>query len=240
MLALTVSCAYAVPYGAPAGLGLGLAHPGNLGLGIAHEGGLALAQGSGGFAGSLGFGLGGHGYGGGMGLAHPGNLGLGLAHGAGGFTGSLGFGIKGHGYGGGYGRAVHPAAIQSTRSYEVVPVALPYEPAIPQTIDVPPNIQPVEIVFRTQSSPMNMLQIHTPGAPQFESTRSEDQESVLTHESYRPVIQEYREVIQPFRNIEQKVLPVLENVHTVVAKGDEYRAHVGYGAPLLTKGVSHY
>ena len=124
------------------------------------------------------------------------------------------------------------AAIQSTRSYEVVPVALNYEAPVPQTIDVPANFQPLSMIWRTQSSPLNMEQIHTPAAGQHESTRSEDQPSVLTHESYKPVIQEFREVIQPQRKIEQRIEPVVEHVHTVVAKGEEYRAAQVLAAPL--------
>jgi len=123
------------------------------------------------------------------------------------------------------------AAIQSTRSYEVVPVALNYEAPVPQTIDVGPNFQPVNMIFRTASSPLNLEQVHTPSAPQFESTRSEDQPSVLTHESYKPVIQEFREVIQPYRRIQQRVEPVIEQVHTVVAKGEEYRAPAPLALP---------
>jgi len=136
----------------------------------------------------------------------------------------------------GYGaRAVHhgpiTAAIQSTRSYEVYPVALNYEAPVPQTIEVQPNFQPVNMIFRTASSPLNVEQVHTPFAPQHQSTRSEDQPSVLTHETYKPVIQEYREVIQPYRKIEQRVQPVIEHVNTLLAKGEEYRAPAPLALP---------
>ena len=170
-------------------------------------------------------------------------------------NGGLGLGLlnKGCAYGG-CGRALPigpiDAAIQSTRSYEVIPVALPQELPVPQTIDVGPNVQPVDIIFRTQSSPMNVQQIHTPSAGVFESTRSEDEASVLTHESYRPVIQNYREVIQPFRNIEQRVEPVIEHVHTAVAQGTGYRqaplalagpvAPLGLAGPALLAKGGHY
>ena len=138
------------------------------------------------------------------------------------------------------------AAIQSTRSYEVVPVALNYEAPVPQTIDVGPNVQPLAMIWRTQSSPLNVEQVHTPNGGQHESTRSEDAPSVLTHESYKPVIQEFREVIQPQRKIEQRIEPVVEHVHTVVARGEEYRAAPVYAkaalplaAPVLAQG-GHY
>ena len=154
--------------------------------------------------------------------------------------GGLGLGL-GAGYGaplalaGGYARqAIGPvtAAVHSTRSYEVVPVPVSYEAAIPQTIDIPLNVQPINMIFRTQSSPLNVQQIHTPAAPTYQSSRSEDAPSVLTHESYKPVIQEYREVIQPFRKIEQRIEPVIEHVHTVVAKGEQYAAPVALAAPV--------
>jgi len=151
----------------------------------------------------------------------------------GGFSGGLalnsGYGSAGLALNNGYGaKAVLTgpitAAIQSTRSYEVVPVALNYEAPVPQTIDVGPNIQPLAMIWRTQSSPLNLEQVHTPAAGQHESTRSEDEASVITHESYKPVVQEFREVIQPHRKIEQRIEPVVEHVHTVVAKGEEYVA----------------
>jgi len=183
-------------------------------------GGLGLSGGFG-YGGGLGL-RGGLGYGGGLGLS--GGLGYG-----GGLGLATGFAGGYHGYAG-----IIPAAIQSTRSYEVVPVPLHYEAPIPQTIDIPPNVQPINMIFRTASSPLNVQQIHTPAAPQFESTRSEDEASILTHESYKPVIQKYLEVIQPFRQIEQRVQPVIENVHTVVAKGEEYHAPLALAAPIAS------
>jgi hypothetical protein len=169
------------------------------------------------------------GYGGGFGGAP-----LGFA---GGLSGGLGLGYAAPlGLAGGYARSLPvgpiPAAIQSTRTYEVVPVPSLFEAAVPQTIEVGPNIQPVNIVFRTQSSPLNLRQVHTPAAPQYESTRSEDAPSVLTHENHKTVVQNYVETIQPIRKIETRIQPVIENAHTVVARGEEYRqAPVALAAP---------
>jgi len=163
------------------------------------------------------------------------------AGGYGGYGGSALLGVRsgfGFGLGGGYGgvRSFNnygpiTAAVHSTRSYEVVPVPVHYEAPIAQTIEIPANIQPINMIFRTQSSPLNLQQIHTPSAPTYQSSRSEDAPSVLTHENYKPVIQEYREVIQPFRRIEQRIQPVIENVHTVVARGENY-APEPLAAPL--------
>jgi len=214
VLTLTVSCVYASGYGGAVG-GLGLADTGlnggligGLGLGVAHE-----AVGLGGCVnGACGLGLK-SGYGA-VGLAAPVALAAPAYHHVG----------------------IIPAAIQSTRTYEVVPVALNYEAPVPQTIDVPANIQPINMIFRTASSPLLIDQIHTPAVGQHESTRSEDEPSVLTHESYKPVIQKYAEVIQPFREIEQKVLPVEEHVRTVVAKGEEYHAPLPLALPAPAYG----
>jgi hypothetical protein len=121
------------------------------------------------------------------------------------------------------------AAVQSTRTYEVRPLDLPSEPPVPQLIEVLPNEQPVQFVFRSASSPVLVQQLHAPGAPgQYEETRSEEEPYRLSHEVYKPVIQEVREVIQPFRTVVQEVKPVLEEVHTIVAKG-EPKLHAGIG-----------
>jgi len=190
---------------------------GNLGYGA----GLGLAAGGVGHAAGLGLGLAGAGYGG-LGPVGYGGVGLGV--------GGVGLGAGGLGVGGfgvGVGLANHapggplPAAIRSVRTYEVRDVPLPKEPAVVQTIDVEPSEQPVEVIFRSISSPVLVKQIHTPGAPgQIERTSSEDEPHRVLHEVLRPVIQEVREVIQPYRRVTQEVRPVLEEVHTVVAKGE--------------------
>ena len=177
----------------------------------------AVPAGAGLTLGSLGGGLG---YGGGYALSG----------GLGGYGGGLGLG-NGLGLGLGYGGpGPLSAAIQSHRSYEVIPVSTHQEPAHAQIIDVEPIEQPVHVIFRTVSSPVLVQQIHTPGAPgQTEATHSEDEPHRVLHEVVRPVIQEVREVIQPYRRVTQEVRPVLEEVHTVVAKGDNSRGLVGGG-----------
>jgi len=131
------------------------------------------------------------------------------------------------------------AAIQSTRTVEFIPLALPQDAVAPQVIDVEPYEQPVQITFRSATSPLLIQQVHHRGAPaHHEATRSEEEASHLLHEVYKPVIQEFREIIQPFRKITQEVKPVLEEVRTVVAKGEGYRtaplaAPVFKAEPLL-------
>jgi len=173
------------------------------------------------------------GYAGGLGLTG----GLGLAGGIGGIGLAAGP-IGAVGLAGPVGPV--PAAIQSRRTYEVRPVLLPQEPAVPQIIEVEPSEQPVQVVFRSVSSPVLVQQVHTPGAPgQVEATQSEDEPHRVVHEVLRPVIQEVREVIQPFRRVTQEVRPVLEEVHTVVAKGEpRLRAAVApvAAAPVIADG----
>ena len=121
------------------------------------------------------------------------------------------------------------AAIQSTRTVEYIPLAVAREAAAPQVIEVEPFEQPVQLIFRSSTSPVLVEQVHHQGQPQqHEATRSEEQPSHLRHEVYKPVIQEFHETVQPFRRIVQEVKPVIEEVRTVVAKGEGYRA-----APLL-------
>jgi len=165
------------------------------------------------------------GYGGGLALSR-------------GFAGGFNGGFNG-GFAGGYGAAsfaapIGPvtAAVHSRRTYSLVPTPTSYEPAIPQVIEVEANQQPVHFVFKTQSSPLTVQQVHTPGyTPQYEATRSEEAPHLLSHEIYKPIIQEVREVIQPFRKQIQEVKPVIEEVHTLVAKG-EPRLRAAYAAPV--------
>ncbi|XP_054159727.1 uncharacterized protein LOC128957938 [Oppia nitens] len=126
------------------------------------------------------------------------------------------------------------AAIQSRRTFEIRPIPVSQEPAVPQVIEVEPSEQPVQVIFRSVSSPVLVQQIHTPGTPgRVESTRSEDEPHRVLHEVLRPVIQEVREVIQPYRRVTQEVRPVLEEVHTVVAKGEKAN---GYGSAFGDNG----
>jgi hypothetical protein len=172
--------------------------------------------------------------------------GYGLGYGANyGYAGGLGL-ATGLGYATGLGKGyasgpIGPvsAAIQSKRTYEVVPSPLYQEPAVPQIIEVHPSIQPVQVIFRSISSPVQVQQIHTPGAPgQVESTNSEDQPHRVTHEVLRPVIQEVREVIQPYRRVVQEVRPVLEEVHTVVAKGQRENAVIAPAPAVVAAPVA--
>jgi len=199
-----------------------------------YGGGLALGGYGGGLGyggGGLGYGGGGLGYGGGIGLSGIGGYGLGggLALG-GGYGGGLGLGL-GAGIGGGRVNA----AILSTRSVQVVPVASNYGTSAPTVVDIDSSEQPVVLNFNSRSSPLLTTQNHYGQAGSHQSTASQDEPHVLTHEVVRPVIQEIREVIVPQRNVVQEIRPVLENVQTVVARG-EGRA-IGGGLALGGIGI---
>ena len=116
---------------------------------------------------------------------------------------------------------------------EVIPVQYNQELAAPQIIEVEPSEQPIQMIFRSATSPVFVEQIHQKGVPHHEATRSEDEPSHLVHEVYKPVIQEFREVIQPFRKITQEVKPVLEEVRTIVAKGDDRPQVAAVATPLV-------
>lgn len=89
----------------------------------------------------------------------------------------------------------------------------------PQIIDVMPDDQPIQLVFRSHSTPVKVKQIHTPLNPEeVETTRTEESPQRVMHHLLRPIIQEVLEVIQPYRRVTQEVRPVLEEIHTVVSK----------------------
>lgn len=204
-----------------------------------------------GLIGSRGIGLGAVGYGGygGIGLGYGG---LGVAKVAGpvavgvgglGLSGGLpyGYGLAGPGiglYGTGIssvalanlGVGVQPyagpvsAAIQTIRTQHVVDIPTPQDVIQPSTLVIEPNVMPVNIEFRSQSSPVNVNQVHIPGRPGIvERTNSEEEPDRLIHEVVKPVVQEVRETIVPFRRITQEILPVQEEVHSLVARGQNQK-----------------
>ena len=126
-------------------------------------------------------------------------------------------------------------AIITHRTAEVVDVPTPQDVITPQVLIVEPNLLPVTIEFRSQSSPVNINQVHIPGPPgEVKSTRSEEEPDRVLHEVIKPVIQEVREIIQPFRKITQEILPVQEEVHSLVARGENHKVlqEVAVPAPV--------
>ncbi|OTF69438.1 hypothetical protein BLA29_012081, partial [Euroglyphus maynei] len=115
------------------------------------------------------------------------------------------------------------AAIQSKRFLELVSYSSQMEPQVqPQIIEVDAITAPVQFVFRSASGPLLFQQIHVPSLrnePQH--TRSEEPAQLITHEVFKPIIQELREIIQPYRHVTQEIKPVVEEIRTVVAHSDK-------------------
>jgi hypothetical protein len=120
------------------------------------------------------------------------------------------------------------AAIETYRTHQVIDVPTSQEVIAPSTLIVEPNVMPVNIEFRSQSSPVNVDQVHIPGRPGIvKETQSEEEADILRHEVIKPVVQEVRETIVPFRRITQEILPVQEQVHTLVAQGQRQQVLAG-------------
>lgn len=159
------------------------------------------------------YGYGGYGLAGGYGLGSGALIGGGLASGL-----ALGGGAL---IGGGVGLAAAggpiQGAIQSRQSVQVYDVPSS-GPVAPINIDIGANTIPVNMMFRSRSSALNVQQMHEGQAGSFQETASQDEAHVLRHTVNKPVIQEVREVISPFRRITQTVQPVQESIETLVAR----------------------
>ena len=112
------------------------------------------------------------------------------------------------------------AAIKSQRYRSVIPVHEEEDNVEEHIIKVEPYRQPVSIIYKTESNPVKVEQLHKKGEPTFEETESEDEPHRVTHKVFRPIIQEIKEIIQPYRRIRQEIRPVVEEVKTIVAKRD--------------------
>ncbi|UXI16327.1 major abundant protein BTP1 [Sarcoptes scabiei] len=196
---------------------------------------------SGGYGGaSLGGGYGGSGLGAGLG-----GLGAGLG-GLGGFGAGLGAGLGagfGGGFGGGLGAAggVIPAAIQTRQSVQFVDV--PSTGFVqPTTIEVGANAVPVNMIFRSASSNLNVQQVHQGAQGSSQESSSQDEAHYLRHTVKKPVFQEVYEVITPFRKITQEIRPVQEDIQTVVARmaGGVGAGGFGAGAGGFGAGVGGF
>lgn len=132
-----------------------------------------------------------------------------------------------------------PPTYEAKRTFEVMPMIEPqqqqhdkeyleqytrqinHKQSLPETqiIDVIPEEQPIEIVFRSSSARVSVKQIHMPVSHQeVETTRTEEKPQRVLHQLVRPIVQEVVEIIQPYRRVTQEIRPVLEEIRTVVAK----------------------
>ncbi|KAH9393290.1 hypothetical protein TYRP_021980 [Tyrophagus putrescentiae] len=162
-------------------------------------------------------------YGGGGGRSSGGGYGGGMSRSSGGgYGGGSGRGGSG-GRGGGEGQVI-PAAIQSRHQIEFRDVPSTGEVS-PTTIEVGAGQIPLNILFRSASSNLNIQQSHEGAGGSNQETSSEDEPHVLKHSVTKPIIQEVREIITPSRKIE--IQPVQEEILTIVAKGDNNRNQGG-------------
>ena len=75
------------------------------------------------------------------------------------FGGALGLSGLGLGeYNEEAGSPIH-AAISTKRTFEIRPIMVESQPPVPSVVDIQPSEQPVQIIFRTQSSPVLVQQV---------------------------------------------------------------------------------
>ncbi|XP_017487061.1 PREDICTED: pupal cuticle protein 36a-like [Rhagoletis zephyria] len=144
----------------------------------------------------------------------------GMSAGGGYGGGSGGGGMSGYGMGGGGGQVVQ-AAVQSKHQIEYRDVPSSQE-TVPTTIEVGANSVPLNILFRSASSNLNIQQMHEGAGGSNQETSSEDEPHLLKHQVTKPIIQE-------------EIQPVQEEILTIVARGqdqkkDSYGGSGGGGA----------
>jgi len=100
----------------------------------------------------------------------------------------------------------------------------------PTSIEVGANAIPIDFLFRSASSQLNVQQMHTGAMGSNQETASEDEAHMLKHTVKKPIYQEVREIVAPYRKITQEVKPVQENIETIIAKAQKsYGGNSGYG-----------
>lgn len=110
--------------------------------------------------------------------------------------------------------AVHT---RHTVNYKDVPLE-PSKPIRPTVVEVVASPAPLNILFRSSSSALNVQQNHESEPGSVQESNSEDEPHRLIHSVVKPVIQEVYEMITPFRKITQEIHPVQEDVQTIIAR----------------------
>ena len=108
-------------------------------------------------------------------------------------------------------------------------------------VDIPSSNLPVQMTFKSQSSPLYVKQEHKGTKGSYQKSDSEDEPHKLVHEVVKPVYQELKEIITPYRKVIQIIEKVNEERQTKVHKGERmsgygkrgndygYGKNVGYG-----------
>ena len=174
-----------------------------------------------------------YGYGGGMSMGGGyGGMGGGMA--MGGYGGGMGMGGGYGGMGGGYGAV--PLAIKSRHNVQYYDV--PSSGYVkPTTVEIGATHIPLNMIFRSASSNLNVKQYHQGTMGSVQESYSQDEPHLLRHTVKKPVYQEIREVISPYRKITQEIRPVQEEINTIVARGTKgYGGGYGAGAGMAMAG----
>lgn len=134
---------------------------------------------------------------------------------------------------------VIPAAIQTRHEIQFRDV--PSMGTVnPTTIEVGANTIPLNIVFRSASSNLNILQDHQSSGGTVQESNSEDEPHILKHSVKKPIIQEIHEIITPSRKIVQEIQPVQEEILTIVAKNsDKEEAKQDYSTKSSSSASSY-
>ncbi|KAH9388827.1 hypothetical protein TYRP_008174 [Tyrophagus putrescentiae] len=154
----------------------------------------------------------------------------------GGMMSSYGMSSGGSNGGGGYGSdagQVVQAAVHSRHEVKFYDVESSQEQQ-PITVEVGANSVPLNILFRSASSNLNIQQMHDSAQGSNQETSSEDEPHFLKHQVTKPIIQEVYERIVPSRKITQMIEPVKEEIITYVARdqNQEKRSSGGYGGSM--------
>lgn len=88
----------------------------------------------------------------------------------------------------------------------------------PTSVNVDSQPAPINLMYRTISSPVNIRHHHSSAAGSFRQTESVDEPHRHLHTVTKPIIQELREIITPQRIVRQQVQPVQEEIQTQVAR----------------------
>ena len=133
-----------------------------------------------------------------------------------------GYGMGGGGYGPG------PLAVHTRQSVQYIPTpSTGY--AVPTRVAIDAMPAPVIMALRTFSSPVSIQHVHVPSPGSFRATASQDAPHVRVHTVTKPIIQELNEIIAPQRIVRQQVLPVQEEVQTIVARAAVPAGPVAFG-----------
>lgn len=133
-----------------------------------------------------------------------------------------------------------PMAVQTQHKieYKEVPSSGTIETA---TVEVGAKSIPINVIFRSASSSLNVLQHHQGANGDTQQSSSEDEPHRLLHTVTKPIIQEIHEIISPFRKITQEVHPVKEEIQTIVARKSESphlsNSNVDYKKELLNSAI---